>query len=256
MRYDFRTPRLFVEASLAAGDEIAPSREQISYLTTVLRLTGGAPVLLFNGRDGEWRARLSPRGRRDAVLVVEERTRPQTAPGDLWLLFAPLKHARLDYMAQKAVEMGVCRLQPVMTRRTQSTRVNLDRLAANAIEAAEQCGVLSPPDVVAESPLPAALATLEAGRLLIFCDEDADIADPLAALGGAGPRGRPVAVLIGPEGGFDPAERTMLLARPDVLRLSLGPRILRADTAAVVALALVQTRLGDLAGDPGGGNAA
>ena len=256
MRYDFRTPRLFVEAPLAEAAQVVPSREQLAYLTTVLRLGAGAPVLLFNGRDGEWRARLSPQGRREAVLEVQERVRPQTAPGDVWLMFAPLKHARLDYMAQKAVEMGVSRLQPVMTRRTQATRVNLDRLAANAIEAAEQCGVLSPPQVVAESSLPAALAGLDAGRLVIFCDEDAEIADPVAALAAAGPRGRPVAVLIGPEGGFDPAERAMLLARPAVLRLSLGPRILRADTAAVVALALVQAGLGDLAGDPGGGNAA
>lgn len=245
MRYDFRTPRLFVEAPLAAGAEVTPSREQLAYLTTVLRLGAGAPVLLFNGRDGEWRAELSPQGRRAALLRVETRTRPQSGRADVWLLFAPLKHARLDYMAQKAVEMGVSRLQPVMTRRTQAARVNLDRLRANAIEAAEQCGVLAPPDVVAESPLPAALAALPAGRLLVFCDEDAAGADPVAALDGAGPRGRPVSVLIGPEGGFDPAERAMLLARADVLRLSLGPRILRADTAAVAALTLVMAVLGD-----------
>lgn len=247
-RYDFQAPRLFVEAPLAAGGRIDLSREQLNYLTAVLRLGAGARVLVFNGRDGEWRARLAPDGRKNGALFPETQTRLQEATADLHLLFAPLKHARLDYMAQKAVEMGVCRLAPVLTRRTQVARVNLERLRANAIEAAEQCGVLAVPEIAPEAPLAAALAGLAPERLLIFCDEDAPVADAVAALDSVGPRGRPLALLIGPEGGFDPAERAALLARAPALRLSLGPRILRADTAAVAALALVQARLGDWTG--------
>jgi 16S rRNA (uracil1498-N3)-methyltransferase len=245
-------PRLYLDAPLSAGTNVAPTREQWSYLTTVLRLGAGDAALLFNGREGEWRARLVPEGRKGGVLRVEEKTRDQEGGADLHLLFAPLKHARLDYMAQKAVEMGVSALRPVLTRRTQVSRLNQDRLAANAVEAAEQCGVLRLPRILPEASLEAALAELESDRLLIFCDEDAERADPITALRRAasddasagGPR---LAVLIGPEGGFDPSERTMLRARPGVMRLSLGPRILRADTAAVAALALVQACLGDWA---------
>jgi 16S rRNA (uracil1498-N3)-methyltransferase len=244
-RYDFARHRLFVEAPLAAGARAELTREQFSYLTAVLRLGEGARLLVFNGRDGEWEARLTLPSRKSGALVAEARTRSQEAGADLHLLFAPLKHARLDYMAQKAVEMGASRLAPVMTRRTQAARVNLERLRANAIEAAEQCGALAVPEVAEEATLAAATAALAPERLLIFCDEDAEVADPCAALDAGGAPGRPLAVLIGPEGGFDPAERAMLLARPSVLRLSLGPRILRADTAAVAALALVQARLGD-----------
>ena len=244
-RYDFSRQRLFVDAPLASGARAELTREQFSYLTTVLRLGEGARLLVFNGRDGEWEARLTLASRKSGSLAVEAQSRPQEGGADLHLLFAPLKHARLDYMAQKAVEMGASRLAPVMTRRTQAARVNLERLRANAVEAAEQCGVLTIPEVIADQPLPAALAALAPERLLIFCDEDAEVADPCAALDASGAAGRPLAVLIGPEGGFDPAERDMLIARPNALRLSLGPRILRADTAAVAALALVQARLGD-----------
>ena len=238
-------PRLFVDAALSAGARLPAAREHWTYLTTVLRLGEGDEVALFNGRDGEWRARLAVESRKTGALVVGECLRAQTGGADLLLLFAPLKHARLDYMAQKAVEMGVAALRPTLTLRTQVSRVNLDRLKANAIEAAEQCGVLRVPAILPEADLPTALAALEPERLLIFCDEEAEQADPCAALDATGWAGRPLAVLIGPEGGFAPQERTLLRARAPLARLSLGPRILRADTAAVAALALVQARLGD-----------
>ncbi|WP_029031449.1 16S rRNA (uracil(1498)-N(3))-methyltransferase [Salinarimonas rosea] len=241
--YDFAAARLHLDAPLALGARLALDRAQANYLLNVLRLGAGADVLVFNGRDGEWRAQVQPEGRKSATLLALAQTRPQTPPPDLAWLFAPLKHARLDYMAQKAVEMGAGSLRPVLTRRTQAGRVNLERMRANVIEAAEQCGVLSLPPVHEEAKLDAALAALEPERVLVFCDEDAPIADPLAALAAA-PDG-PLAVLIGPEGGFDPAERETLLARERVVRLSLGPRILRADTAAVAALALVQAARGD-----------
>jgi 16S rRNA (uracil1498-N3)-methyltransferase len=237
------TPRLFVEATLAEGGVLPLERAQANYLLNVLRLTAGDPVLVFNGRDGEWRGTLAPAGRKSAVLALARRLRPQPPPPDVHYLFAPLKHARLDYMAQKAVEMGAGRLVPVLTRRTQVSRLNLDRLRANAIEAAEQCGILHLPEIGAEIRLEAALAALEPARLLVFCDEDAPLADPLAALAAHEPG--PVAVLVGPEGGFDETERSLILKHRRVLRLSLGPRILRADTAAVAALALVQAGLGD-----------
>jgi 16S rRNA (uracil1498-N3)-methyltransferase len=246
-RYDFRTPRLFVDAPLAGGEAVPLGREQINYLFNVMRLSSGAPVLVFNGRDGEWRAMLQRTAKKAAALDIGERMRPQEAAADLHYLFAPLKHARLDYMVQKAVELGVSRLQPVMTRHAQVARVNLQRMHANAIEAAEQCGVLAIPDIGEPLPLDRALAALVPERVLVFCDEDADVRDPFAALRAADSKA-PVAVLIGPEGGFAEEERALLLRRPNVLRLALGPRILRADTAAVAALALVQAALGDWRG--------
>ncbi|RZI99073.1 MAG: 16S rRNA (uracil(1498)-N(3))-methyltransferase, partial [Haliea sp.] len=182
-------------------------------------------------------------GRKQASLEALNQTRPQPPAPGLIYLFAPLKHARLDYMAQKAVEMGAGVLQPVLTRFTQVSRLNLERLAANAVEAAEQCGILALPEIRAEQPLAAALAGLEPERLLVFCDEAQEPQSPIAALQ-RGPHG-PVALLIGPEGGFDESERALILQRERVLRLSLGPRILRADTAAVAALAVVQATLGD-----------
>ena len=242
-RPDFTTQRLFTEAALNAGAEIALDRAQANYTLNVLRMREGAALLLFNGRDGEWRATLRAEGRKAASLLVDMQTRPQPAPSGPELLFAPLKHARLDYMVQKAVEMGAARLRPVITARTQVTRVNLDRMRANAIEAAEQCGVLAVPDVLPELRLGAVLADWPAGRTLIFCDEAADPGAQSAAL--AALAGRPLSVLIGPEGGFDADERRQLLAVKSCLRLSLGPRILRADTAAVAALAFVQALAGD-----------
>lgn len=244
--YDFSAPRLYLDAPLAAGQVVPLEEAQRNYLRNVLRLSEGGTVLVFNGRDGEWRAVLTPQGRRHLALNVAERVRAQTAPGDLHYLFAPLKHARLDYMVQKAVEMGASRLRPVLTRRTQVHRVNLERMRANAIEAAEQCGILTLPDIAEPVTLATLLSAWPAERALIFCDEDA-AGQPLgrAVLANGARRNSPLAVLIGPEGGFDPTERQMLLDHPSSIRLSLGPRILRADTAAVAALALIQSELGD-----------
>jgi 16S rRNA (uracil1498-N3)-methyltransferase len=245
-RYDFRSPRLFVTGALEPGVGVALEAPQAHYLTQVLRLGRGDRVLVFNGREGEWRASLAEAGRKKWSLKVEERARAQTAPTDLHYLFAPLKHERLDYLVQKAVELGASRLVPIMTRHVQVTRVNLDRIRANAIEAAEQCGILNLPEIVSPLPFDQMIAARETGRLLVFCDEDAEVKDPVAALAAhhAG-RAQPLAVLVGPEGGFAEDERAALLRLPNVVRLALGPRILRADTAAVAALALVQAVLGD-----------
>jgi 16S rRNA (uracil1498-N3)-methyltransferase len=241
--YDFRSPRLYVDAPLASGAALALEARQAHYLSHVLRLSAGARVLVFNGRDGEWSAALET-GRRAVALRVEAQTRPQTAPADLHYLFAPLKAARLDYMVQKAVEMGVSRLQPVITRHVQVARVNLERMRANAIEAAEQCGILALPEVAPPIAFKDFLAARDAARWLVFCDEDAEVANPAQALAGVPPHA-PLAVLIGPEGGFADDERAALLKAPNVVRLALGPRILRADTAAVAALAVIQTAVGD-----------
>jgi len=241
--YDFRSPRLYVDADLGNGAMVPLDREQANYLLNVLRLGNGDSVLVFNGRDGEWRARIAVAGKRNADLILEAQTRPQTGGPDLDYLFAPLKRARLDYVVQKAAEMGVARLQPVLTRHTIAERVNLDRMRANVVEAAEQCGILRVPEVGAPERLEKVLASWDAGRRLIFCDEGAPIADPVAALGEVAPG--PLAVLIGPEGGFAAEEREMLIARPFVVRIAMGPRIMRADTAAVAALTLVNAVLGD-----------
>ncbi len=243
-RTDFTTPRLCLADDLAEGRPLALAPEPANYLVNVLRLGAGARVLVFNGRDGEFAATLAPLDRKRLKLIVGARIRPQEFPPDVDYLFAPLKHARLDYMAQKAVEMGAARLRPVITRRTQVARVNLERLAANAREAAEQCGVIWLPEIAPPEPLEAALARWPAERLLVFCDEEAPPANPLGALASA-PSAKGVGLLIGPEGGFDESERAAILTAPRVLRLSLGPRVLRADTAAVAALALIQARFGD-----------
>lgn len=249
-RIDFAAPRLFVDADLAPSAEVALDKAQTNYLQAVLRLRPGETVLVFNGRSGEHRANLAGTAKR-VTLVVGEQTRPPASPGTLRWLFAPLKHARLDYMVQKAVELGVGSLEPVITRRTQVSRLNLDRMRANVVEAAEQCGLLTLPEVHPERPLTRVLDDWEPRCRLVFCDEDAEVRDPveaLQALGDRGGAGQTVAVLIGPEGGFDEAERRALLALPAVTRLSLGPRILRADTAAVSALTLVQAVYGDWRG--------
>ncbi|HEY5796525.1 MAG TPA: 16S rRNA (uracil(1498)-N(3))-methyltransferase [Bosea sp. (in: a-proteobacteria)] len=240
---DFARYRLFLEHDLAEGARLPLEREQANYLLSVLRMKQDDTVLVFNGRDGEWLAAISVEGRKQASLTLVKQTRPQPPAPDLHYLFAPLKHARLDYIAQKAVEMGAGVIQPVLTRRTQVSRLNFDRMLANAVEAAEQCGILSLPEIRAEQTLDAALAALEPERLLIFCDEAMAQDSPVAALSSVKPG--PLAVLIGPEGGFDEAERQRILARPATLPISLGPRILRADTAAVAAFALVQAVLGD-----------
>jgi 16S rRNA (uracil1498-N3)-methyltransferase len=242
-RTDYTTPRLCLDEDLAAGQTLALAPEAANYLVNVLRLKSGARVLVFNGRDGEFAAALSGERKR-AALTIGERIRAQETPPPVDYLFAPLKHARLDYMAQKAVEMGARSLRPVLTRRTQAARLNLDRLAANAREACEQCGVIWRPQVFAPQPLAAALAEWPADKLMVFCDEDAPTANPLVALAAAAPA-HGVGLLIGPEGGFDDEERALIARVPQALRLSLGPRILRADTAAVAALALIQAQFGD-----------
>jgi 16S rRNA (uracil1498-N3)-methyltransferase len=241
--YDFRAPRLFVRAPLAAGAMVPLDKSQAHYLGTVLRLRTGKRVLVFNGRDGEWSATLQQQQKRMAALLIEENVRPQAAPSDLHYLFAPIKAARLDYMVQKAVEMGVSLLQPVLTRHGQVARVSSERMLANAIEAAEQCGLLSLPEIKPLLPLSEVLAGSDPERRLIFCDEEAEVQSPVEAL--ADLFSVPLALLIGPEGGFSAEERALLLRRPNVVRLSLGPRILRADTAAVAALAVIQAVAGD-----------
>ena len=246
-QHDFRKPRLYVDAPLNEGANVALDRDQSNYLGNVLRLGSGAAVLTFNGRDGEWQAEIAGRKRPETLHVVRQ-TRQQDRLGDVTYVFALLKHARLDYIVQKAVEMGAAKLQPVTTRFSQVSRVNLERMSANVIEAAEQCGILSLAAVAAPIPLERYLGERNPERLLVFCDEAAEIADPLAALTSARAEGAGIDVLIGPEGGFAEEEREALLRQPQTLRLCLGPRILRADTAGVAALALVQAALGDWAG--------
>ena len=241
-RYDFRTQRLFVEPGLAEGATVPLDRAQANYLLNVLRMGAGDAVLLFNGRDGEWRATVEPTGRKSAVLAVVERTREQRPPPDLYLLFAPLKRERLDYMVQKAVEMGAGVLQPVLTHHTQA-RFNTERARLNVIEAAEQCGILAVPDVREPDKLDAVLDRWT-DRRLVFCDEGEASQNPLDALASI-ERGGPLAVLIGPEGGFSENERARLRGMDRVTPIPLGPRVLRADTAAVAALAVVQAAVGD-----------
>ncbi|MCA6114845.1 16S rRNA (uracil(1498)-N(3))-methyltransferase [Bradyrhizobium sp. WSM 1738] len=240
---DFRAPRLFVDAPLHEGERIALERNQSNYLGNVLRLSAGENILVFNGRDGEWRAAIDGRKRPDSLVIIA-RTRPQDRLPDIAYVFAPLKHARLDYMVQKAVEMGASVLQPVLTRHTQVSRVNGERMRANVIEAAEQCGILSLAAVAEPIALDRFLDKRDSARLLVFCDEASDVTAPVQALQTA-QAAAGIDVLIGPEGGFAEDERALLLRQPKTLRLSLGPRILRADTAGVAALALVQVALGD-----------
>jgi 16S rRNA (uracil1498-N3)-methyltransferase len=247
---DFRQPRLFVDAALAAGETVALERSQSNYLGNVLRLSKGDTILVFNGLDGEWLGLIGGRKRPDSLKIVTQ-TRPQDRLPDLAYVFAPLKHARLDYVVQKAVEMGASSLQPVLTRFTQVARVNGERMRANVIEAAEQCGILSLATVSEPVALDRYLSQRHAQRLLVFCDEAADTSNPLKALRSGLAALDGIDVLIGPEGGFAEEERDILLRQPRALRLSLGPRILRADTAAVAALALVQATLGDWTGSGG-----
>ncbi|CAL79757.1 conserved hypothetical protein [Bradyrhizobium sp. ORS 278] len=241
--YDFTAPRLFVDAPLIEGGAVALDRNQSNYLGNVLRLGAGDQVLVFNGREGEWQATIAGRKRAD-LLTIQQRLRPQDQLPDITYVFAPLKHARLDYIVQKAVEMGAAVLQPVLTRHTQVSRLNGERMRANVIEAAEQCGILSLAEVRDPVPLERFLRERMASRLLVFCDEAAEIADPVQALRGAAANAG-IDLLIGPEGGFAAEERELLLRQRQVTRLALGPRILRADTAGVAALALLQATLGD-----------
>jgi 16S rRNA (uracil1498-N3)-methyltransferase len=237
-------PRLFSAASLAADCEIALPREQAHYLVDVLRLRAGDPLRLFNATDGEWLCYLTGAAKKSATVRCERRAAEVIPPPDIDFLFAPLKHARLDYLVQKAVELGARRLRPVLTARTIVERVNLDRMRANAIEAAEQCNQVFVPAVLEPERLERLLDGWEAGRALIHCDETAAAMDPIAALSGLRP---PAAVLVGPEGGFTEAERSELRRRPFVTVISLGPRIMRADTAGMAAMILAQALIGDWA---------
>jgi len=232
--------RLFVEQPLGQGQGIALSQPQAHYLANVMRQRDGAEIALFNSRDGEWLARLTELGRRAAQAQCLAQTAPQRLPPDLWLLFAPIKKARTDFIVEKAAELGVARILPVQTEFTNSERIRLDRLQAHAVEAAEQCGGTYVPQVDPLTPLAKWLADWPVGRALIWADEalaeDARPADLPPA---------PAAILIGPEGGFSPAERARLAAFPVIHPIALGPRVLRADTAAVAALTLWQSVRGD-----------
>lgn len=236
-------PRLFVEPEFVAGGQLALGKEQSLYLAAVLRKVVGDEVVVFNGRDGAWRSRLASDSKKSVVLELVEQIAGQTPPSSLWYGFAPLKSERLDYVIQKAVEMGAGVIQPVITQRTQVSRLKHERLVANAVEAAEQCEVLSVPTVEPEVTLERLLDGWPAERVLVFADEGEASSSPVEALSGL--KGRPIGLLVGPEGGFSDEEREKLRALPYVVPISLGPRILRADTAAVAALAVIQAIIGD-----------
>ena len=233
--------RLYVEHPLGEGQTIPLEKDQAHYLFGVMRLRAGAQVLLFNGRDGEWLAEVAEAGKRAGVLTCVAQTRPLQMPPDLWLLFAPIKKARTDFIVEKAAEMGARRILPVQTEFTNAERIRQDRLQAHAVEAAEQCGGTFVPEVGALERLDRVLADWPGDRQLMFCDEA--LVGAAETLGAAS--GDKWAILIGPEGGFSEAERDRLAALPFAHAVSLGPRILRADTAAVAALTLWQMQLGD-----------
>ena len=236
------TPRLHLEGPLSANGEITLGREQAHYLTGVLRLSAGDAVRAFNGKDGEWLAYLATVTKKSVSLRCERRVAEAKLPPDIDYIFAPLKHARLDYMVQKATELGARRLRPVMTSRTVAERVNLDRMRANVVEAAEQCNLVHVPEVLEPEKLEKVLASWEQGRSLVYCDETKIDTNPLESLKALK---TPSAVLVGPEGGFTEDEKKLLNSSNFVIPISLGPRIMRADTAAIAALTLVQAIAGD-----------
>ena len=235
--------RLYMETTLEIEREIACTRAQANYLLNVMRLGDGAQILIFDGRNGEWRASLTQQKRSACTLRVLEQVRPQQDGPDIEYLFAPVKRARLDFMVQKATELGVAAIRPVMTRHTDAKRVKVARMHANVIEAAEQCGVLRIPNVHEPVKLDTLLDAWNPARRIVYCDEGAPVTSPLDALRALAPG--PLAVLIGPEGGFDADERARLHGLAHVIPVSLGPRVMRADTAAVVILSLVNAVLGD-----------
>lgn len=235
--------RLYVEQPLGAGQPVSLSPEAAHYLIGVMRQGAGDTVALFNGHDGEWRATIVKAAKRTCTLVCDAPVAPQQNPPDLWLLFAPIKKARTDFIVEKATELGAARIMPVQSDFTNAERIRRDRLQAHAIEAAEQCGATFVPPVEDLQPLSRLLDKWPEARALFWADEAT--ADGSAAAGLADSAPGPAAILIGPEGGFSPAERARLAALPFVRRISLGPRILRADTAAVAAITLWQARLGD-----------
>ncbi|MFY0596926.1 MAG: 16S rRNA (uracil(1498)-N(3))-methyltransferase [Cognatishimia sp.] len=233
--------RLYVDHPLGDGQTIPLERDQAHYLFGVMRLAIGAHILLFNSKDGEWRAEVTQAGKRGGELNCVSRTKPLQMPPDLWLLFAPIKKARTDFIVEKAAEMGAARIMPVQTDFTNSDRIRQDRLQAHAVEAAEQCGGTYVPEVTDLQKLDRVLADWPEDRELMFCDE----AEAGAAKALMDVTGKSWAILIGPEGGFSPAERARLHAHRQAHVVSLGPRILRADTAAVAAMTLWQQKLGD-----------
>ncbi|MGH1418775.1 MAG: 16S rRNA (uracil(1498)-N(3))-methyltransferase [Hyphomicrobiaceae bacterium] len=241
--HDFSAQRLYVTTQLQADHQVTLDAGQSHYISNVLRMRPGDEILLFDGMNGEWRAVVTTVKKREVALQLKDQVRAQQSGPDIDYLFAPLKRARLDYMVQKAVELGVRRLSPVFTHRTVADRVNIERMKANAVEAAEQCGVLHLPEVATPRKLGEALGDWDIKRPLIFCDEAGEVCDPISALR-AIEKG-PIGLIIGPEGGFDKDERQRLLAMPCTTAISLGPRIMRADTAAVAALSLVNATVGD-----------
>jgi 16S rRNA (uracil1498-N3)-methyltransferase len=232
-------PRLFVETPLAEGMTLSLDGAPANYLGAVLRLKAGDDVLLFDDANGEFVATIAEAGRKRVALTIGARTRPRETVPDLWLLFAPVKRGRIDWLVEKATELGAARLMPVATERTVVDRLNLDRLRAHAVEAAEQCGRTALPALAAPAKLADVLKHWPAGRALLFADEAGGA--PLAEA--AAPP--PAAILIGPEGGFTDAERAAIRALPDARPVSLGPRILRADTAMAAAVSLWMATAGD-----------
>ena len=250
-RYDFTTRRLFVEQDLQSGTPLRLDRKQSNYLINVLRHKHQDSILLFNGRDGEWLSKLEVSGRKSVSLIPFEQTRHQPKDSLLTYCFAPLKKGRLDYMVQKAVEMGAGVLQPVITEYTQNPKTSMDKINANIVDAAQQCGIISLPNCLEPAKFSDLLASWDEETCLIFCDEGSLSQNPLEALNelksklASAENPSPLAVLIGPEGGFSEAERQLLHSKEFVTAIPLGPRVLRADTAAVAALAVVQATIGD-----------
>jgi 16S rRNA (uracil1498-N3)-methyltransferase len=243
MRAYYNLQRLYTKAPLILNEAIETTPEQFNYLAHVLRLADHAEILIFNGMDGEFKARLAFLGKKKLLITPFEQTRAQSDPYQLMLLFAPLKVGRLDYLVQKAVEMGAGIIQPVLTHHTQNHRISVEKLRANSVEACEQCGILTIPQICEPVKLEILLQNWSNNRHIIFCDEDVqarELTHTLTAL-----KGKDLGVLIGPEGGFSDRERDLLRALPFVTPLALGPRILRADTAVVAALAVVQALIGD-----------
>lgn len=241
--YDFTAQRLFIDSPLEEDAVYICNSTQTNYLLKVLRMKSGSTLYVFNGKDGEWSAEVESSKKTHCQLNIKKQARAQKPAQDLEYIFAPVKRSRLDYMVQKATELGVSSLHPVITHRTIVDRINLDRMQANIIEAAEQCGILNIPEIKQPVKFSKILDTWPSDKILIHCDERAEIASPIEALSAVGSQS--VAVLIGPEGGFDQQERTKLADMPQSLSLSLGPRIMRADTAAIAALTLVNAVLGD-----------
>ena len=232
-------PRLFVRTALGQGAQVELDSAQANYLGNVLRLKEGAELLVFDGRSGEWLARIAEAGKKRMTLAVGRKTREAESVPDVWLAFAPVKRSQTDWLVEKATELGAARLIPVMTRRTVADRVRLERLEAIAIEAAEQCGRTVLPEIAEPLPLGRLLGERDSGRTLYFADEGGG--EPAAEAFKSGP----ALILTGPEGGFTEDERTAVRASPNAVPISLGPRILRAETAALAALASWMSAVGD-----------